>query len=101
MNYNPTPQSVFLRDPELIKIHHALVEREDLRSCLNIALLEMQRRSANGTDPANFNACAASHLRILGAQDFISIFLNLAEQMQPASKTDTTNLPSNTPSRRN
>lgn len=95
MNYNLTPKAEFLKSPELIKNHHALVENPSLRLGITIALQEMQRRAAAGTDTANFNFCAASHLRMLGAQDFIEIFLNLGEQMQPGVRTDTTNLPSN------
>jgi hypothetical protein len=95
MNYNPTPKSEFLKDPQNIKRHHAFVEDSYLRKSMEVALMEMQRRAAAGTDTTNFNFCAASHLRLLGAQDYLEIFLNLAEQMQPGVKTDNVNLPGN------
>ena len=95
MNYNPTPKAEFLKDAVAVKRHHELVENDGLRLGIAVALQEMQRRAAAGTDTTNFNFCAASHLRMLGAQDFIEIFLNLGEQMQPGVRTDTTNLPGN------
>lgn len=101
MNYFPTPKSEFLKNAEVIKHHRELAENEWLRISISTAMLEMQRRASAGTDPTNFNACAASHLRMLGALDFIEILLNLAEQMQPGVRTDTTNLPGNTPLRKN
>lgn len=103
-NFNPSPQSELLKDPKAVASHHLLVENLTLRKHLEIALLEMQRRAAAGTDTTNFNFCAASHLRLLGAQDFLSIFFNLAEEMKPGVRTDTTNLPANMvsmPSRKN
>lgn len=95
MNYNTTPKADFLKDSAAVANHHKLVENLTLRKHMEIALLEMQRRAAAGTDTTNLNFCAASHLRLLGAQDFIEIFLNLAETMAPGVKTDTTNLPGN------
>jgi hypothetical protein len=95
MNYFPTPKAEFIKDPANIANHHKLVESPTLRKHFEVALLEMQRRAAAGTDTTNFNFCAASHLRLLGAQDYLEIFLNLAEQMQPGVKTDNVNLPGN------
>jgi hypothetical protein len=95
MNYNPPPKAEFLKNPTNIAEHHKLVENAYLREALTVALLEMQRRAAAGTDTTNGNFCAASHLRMLGAQDFIEIFLNLAETPAPAVKTDSVNLPGN------
>lgn len=95
MNHNPTPKAEALKDPLFVQNHHRLVEDPMMQRHINVALLEMQRRAAAGTDTTNLNFCAASHLRLLGAQDFIEIFLNLAEQMQPGVRTDTTNLPGN------
>ena len=95
MNFNPTPKSEFLQDAMAVKNHHNIVEDPVVRKHLNYALMEMQRRAAANTDPKDFNFCASSHLRLLGAQDFIDIFLNLAETMAPGVRTDTTNLPGN------
>lgn len=101
MNYNPSPKAEFLKNAEHIKKHHELVENAYLYDHLQLALQEMQRRAAQNTEPSNFNACAASHLRLLGAQDFLDIFLNLAETPAASTRTDTANLASNVPTRKN
>ena len=104
MNYNPSTKSEFLKYHIAVKNHHELVENPVLRRHIEFALSEMQRRAAQGTPPGEFNACAAAHLRMLGAQDFLDIFLNLAEASTPTTKTDTSNLPGNVstmPTRKN
>jgi len=95
MNYFATPKADFIASAENVKNHHVVVENPFVRKGIEVALAEMQRRAAAGTKPGDFNDCAASHLRMLGAHDFIEIFLNLGEQMQPGVRTDTTNLPGN------
>lgn len=101
MNYNPSAKSEFIKNSQLVKNHHELVEDPRLRISLEAAMQEMQRRAAQNTEPSNFNACAASHLRLLGAQDFLDIFLNLAETPAASTRTDTANLASNVPTRKN
>lgn len=95
MNYNLQPKDEFQSSPDNIKNHHVVVENPAVRRGIEVALAQMQHSAAAATDPANFNACAASHLRMLGAKDFIAIFLNLAEAYAPAAKIDTTNLSGN------
>lgn len=95
MQYNPSLKEELRKDPNAVKAHHALVENPVLRRNFEIVLMEMQRRAGAGTDATNFNFCASSHLRMLGAQEFADLFLNLAETPVPQVKTDTTNLPSN------
>lgn len=95
MNYNPPPRKELIESPEAIKRHHELVENETLRTHLRIALQEMQMRAAANTDPSNLQLCASAHLRMLGAHDFVDIFLNLVETAQPEAKKETTNLPGN------
>lgn len=95
MNYNPSPKAEFLKSEDNCKAHRQMVENESLRHSLEVALFEMQRRAAQYTESTNFNACAASHLRLLGAHDFIDIFLNLAEQPVAAQRTNADNLPGN------
>ena len=95
MNYNLQPKEEFQQNAENVKTHHVVVENPAVRKGIEVALAQMQHACVASTDPANFNACAASHLRMLGAKDFIAIFLNLGETFVPAAKADTTNLPSN------
>jgi hypothetical protein len=94
MNYNPTPKSEFVKSPENIKAHHALLEDAVLRKHLEVALSELGRRIADNSPP-EMGACAAAHLRMLGAHDFVEIFLNLGETVVLQVKGDNLNLPSN------
>lgn len=100
MNYNPSPKSEFLKNAANLKAHHDLVENDSLRYSLNCALLEMSRRICNGAPADNMGACAAAHLRMLGAQDFVEMFLNLAEAPSLPAKSPSGNLPSNVASRK-
>ena len=95
MNYNPIPKSEFIKNSAAAKAHSVMAASETLQTGVSVALLEMSRRLCNANPADNMGACAAGHLRMLGAQDFLEIFLNLAEVQQPAKKTDSTNLPSN------
>lgn len=100
MNYNPSAKAEFLKNAALLKQHHDLVENPHFRDALDITMKEMQRR-ATLTDPSNLNACAASHLRMLGAQEFVDTLLNLAEAPTTATRTDSANLAGNVPTRKN
>lgn len=95
MNYNPSPKSELLTNPEFIKHHHALVENSILRDHINVAMLEMTRRICDKAPADNIGACAAGHLRMLGAHDFVSLFMNLAESESPERAKVSDNLPSN------
>lgn len=95
MNYNPSPKSEFMKDAEAVKAHHILVENDHLRKSLDVSLRHMSRLICNNAPADNMGACASAHLRMLGAQDFLSIFLNLAEADAPEARKDTANLPSN------
>lgn len=100
MNYNPSPKSELVKNISAIKDHHELVEDPVLRKHLEVAMQEMQRRAVL-VDAANFNLCASAHLRMLGAQEFVDTFLNLAETSVSATRTDTANLAGNIPTRKN
>lgn len=95
MNYNPTAKSEFIKNENVCKIHRSLVERPELRAGINVAMLEMSRQICNNAPADNMGACAASHLRMLGAQDFAQIFLNLAETEVAPRRVETGNLPGN------
>lgn len=95
MNWNPLPKSEFMKDPELVKVHRSLVENPHLRRSLEVSLLEMSRLICDRAPADNMGACASAHLRMLGAQDFLSIFLNLAEAPAAEPRRDNANLPGN------
>lgn len=95
MNYATTPKQDYLSTPDIATAHHKIVEDPAVRAALSAALAEMQHRAVSSTPADNFNACAASHLRMLGAKDLIAIFLNLCETETPAARVDGNNLPGN------
>jgi hypothetical protein len=94
MNYNINPKNEFLLDLKQAEAHRAVVQNPAVRKGLEVALAQMQRLIAD-TAPPEMGACAAAHLRCLGAHDLIETFYNLAETAQIAPRKDTTNLPSN------
>lgn len=94
MNYNPSPREDFIKDPLRVKEHHQLVEDSFLRRSLEVALLEYQRRQTRLSAP-DLGGCAACHLRVQGAQEFLEVFLNLCETSQVTPRVDSTNLSSN------
>lgn len=95
MNYNPSPKSEFVKSNDNVAAHKRLVEDPQMSWSLHVALLEMSRRLCNGAPADNMGGCAAAHLRMLGAQDLIEVFLNLAETEQAAPLRDDLNLPGN------
>lgn len=94
MNYNPSPKSEFLTSNENIEAHHVVVQNPAVRKGLEVALAQMQRQVADQAPP-EMGACAAAHLRCLGAHDLIATFYSLAEVAAPTARADTTNLPGN------
>lgn len=95
MQRNPSPRSEFQSSADAVKAHHELIEIPAFSVAVDVAMKEMQRRAAVGTDATNFNMCAASHLRLLGAQEFMDVLLNLAETEVAVTRKDTGNLPGN------
>lgn len=94
MNYNPSPKAEFIKNPENISKHHALVEDPTVRKHLEIALSEMARQVVDKAPP-EMGAAAAAHIRLLGAYDFVSIFYQLAETPLISTGADKDNLPGN------
>lgn len=98
---NPSPKKEFLANETLIKNHHALLDNPSLQIAIETTMAEISRRACNQTMPTEFNACAAAHLRMLGAHDFVNEFLNLAESLPTAPAKHSDNLPGNLPTRKN
>lgn len=94
MNFNPSPKSEFIKDAKAVANHHTLVENDILRNSLNVALMEMSRR-LTANPPTDLGGAGASYLRLLGAQEFLHEFLNLAERPAPVERPDNANLASN------
>lgn len=100
MNFNPTPKTEFMKDSANLTQHRELATNDRLHRSLQVALLEMSRRICSGAPAENMGACAAAHLRMLGAQDFVEIFLNLAETPVANVRPMPSNLPGNVPTRK-
>lgn len=98
MNRNPSPKSEFLKNTDAVKGHARLLDDPYFITSLDTALAEMQRQVSMNCPYDNFNACAAGHLRMLGAQDLVHILLNLAETSTPDTPRAVGNLPLNQPS---
>lgn len=76
---NPSPKQKFQQTPANIHAHRELMQNDDFERGVEAALLEYQSLLSR-TDPFNFNQCAAAHLRIQGAQEFLHQLRHLAEQ---------------------
>jgi hypothetical protein len=94
MNYFPSPKSEFQLDPKNLEAHHVVVQNPAVRRGLEVALAQMTRQITDSAPP-EMGACAAAHLRVLGAHDLLQIFYNLAETAAPTASNNTTNLPGN------
>lgn len=98
MNKNPSPKSEFLKNTDAVNGHSRLMDDPYFLNSLDTSLAEMQRQVSMNCPADNFNACAAGHLRMLGAQDYIHILKNLGEATPATVARDTSNLPGNLPS---
>jgi hypothetical protein len=75
---NPTPKQRFADSPLRVTKHRAMIESEAFEAAVDFAMLEYERQlSMIPFD--NFNACAAAHLRKVGAHEFLQLLRNLCE----------------------
>lgn len=61
-----------------VSAHREMIQSEDFSRSIDFALMEFQRLVSQ-TPLDNFNAAAAAHFRITGAQEFIHVLRNLSE----------------------
>lgn len=80
---NPSPKTRFQEQKALVDQHKRLIERNDLQTSIDYALLQYQSQLVGMSDVLNGNSAAASHFRLLGAHEFIQVFKTLAEQHVP------------------
>jgi hypothetical protein len=84
-NLNPTPKQDFLKSDLKVKQHMALIERDDLDTSLNAALLQYQLMLCSGSKDAN--EAAARHFKMAGALEFLNVFKYLGlREVQSESK---------------
>lgn len=94
MNYNISPREEYIRDPERIKDHHVLVENPVLRHAINAALLQYQRIQTDARPP-EMGSCAASFLKLQGAQELVALLYNFTEQFEIRPRDNGDNLATN------
>lgn len=88
---NPTPKQRFQSNPKLLTPHRDLVASPAFELSVDYAMLEYERQlSLVPFD--NFNACAAAHLRKVGAHEFLQVLRNLAESSVPETPKPIGNL---------
>lgn len=74
---NPSPKARFLTSKTETQAHRSLMQRADLQRSLDVALMEYQGQLAVRTADKEFNHCAAAHLKMVGALEFINTLKNL------------------------
>jgi hypothetical protein len=84
-----TPRQSYQEDKIATKFHTDLVVQTRFRDACHAALLE-QILNLPVTDDVNQQA--AAYNRIMGARDFITHLLNIAEEKKPAPMTPFANL---------
>ena len=82
---NPSPKQRFIESKDLVSKHRDLVASSQFQMAADLALLEYQRQLSM-TPFDNYNACAAAHMRMTGAQEFLQQFRNLAETVVPPKR---------------
>lgn len=81
---NPTPRAEFQANSANIQRHAKLLDNSHFQYALQTALAEYARDLTTGISESDFNAQAAAHLKLRGAQRFVDLLLNLAEpQIRP------------------
>jgi hypothetical protein len=88
---NPSPKQRFIGIKDLVSKHRDLVASEQFQLAADFALLEYQR-ALSMTSFDNYNACAAAHMRMTGALEFLQQFRNLGETVAPIKRDPAGNL---------
>ena len=77
---NPSGKRQLMASGVSISAHRELCANKQMQPSLNLGLLEYQRQLAANTGESG--AAAANMFKLKGAQEFIDIFLKLAEETQ-------------------
>lgn len=92
---NPTPKKRFQESTDNISKHRDLIQTREFERASDFAMLQYAARLQEETN-GNLNSAAAAHLRMTGAQEFLSIFRNLGESVElPTHRVETPNLDHN------
>lgn len=90
---NPQPKARFLAEgADVIKAHRDLMQNQNLKLAIDVALLQYQGQLSNAKPPDAASA-AFSFYKVTGALEYINVLKNLAETPPAApAKTSTDNL---------
>lgn len=100
MNANPAPKTSFLENSIAVAAHAELLKSPAFQNAIQVALLQYSRAlheaAPSNLDGPNYMSAAASCFnRIMGAQEFVNILINLGSKAEPAKRTDSMNLKQN------
>lgn len=76
------PRMDFRADEDRLKRHAKLCESSEFHHALQTALLTLQQRQVY----SNLTEASASAIKLKGAQEFVSILLNLSEPEKPGAE---------------
>lgn len=74
---NPSPKARFLAYKPYVDAHRELMPKAELQRAIDYAMLEMFHQLSTATDGTN---AGANQFKLVGAQEFVRIMKNLAEQ---------------------
>lgn len=86
-----SPKQRMVEDAPRVSSHRDMLASEEFNQSIEAALLEYQRFLASITSD-NFNAFAAAHLKMVGAQEFVRVLFELCETPTPRAPAPTRNL---------
>lgn len=82
---NPQPKVRYQQFKDAVEHHRTLVANEVFTRAIDFALLQYQNALTTTMTP-NFDGAAGAGMRLLGAQEFVTILRNLSETPTPAAK---------------
>lgn len=80
MKISLTPKLDFLSDKQRASTHQDIVASPQFKSAAQFALLEMQ---LNKSEFTNLGDASVAQIKLKGAQQFLSILMNLGEPDEP------------------
>lgn len=89
---NPSPKAQFLADKANVEMHASVFSRPAVQGVVSIALAQYHRSIAERAS-VNDESAAALHFKAKGAQEFVSVLMNLGESpvTSPAIPADNLN----------
>jgi len=72
-----SPKTVFVANPDLVKAHLNLVDSVEFQAAVNATILQILSNLSDTSDPV---VAAAGYHRIMGARQFASLILTIADK---------------------